>query len=77
MSTSHPDPPAGSEHLTFDDQVSVVFGGGYPVTGALKAVTPHPDGDFAVVIVSADAGLYRQGDVITPRFARLTKAAPS
>ena len=49
----------------FGDQVSVVLGGGYPVTGTLEAVTPNPDGDFAVVIVSADAGLYRQGDVIT------------
>ena len=37
MSTSHPDPPAGSGHLTFDDQVSVVFGGGYPRTHSDRA----------------------------------------
>jgi hypothetical protein len=48
-----------------------------PVTGVLKAVTPHPDGDFAVVIVLADVGLYQLGDVITPRLAQLTRAAPS
>lgn len=77
MSTHHPGQPADLKPLTFDDQVSVRLGGGFPVTGVLKAVTPHPDGDFAVVIVSADVGLYRRGDVITLRFAQLTKAAPS
>jgi hypothetical protein len=45
MSTHHPGQPADLKPLTFDDQVSVVLGGGYPVTGVLKAVvTPHPDG---------------------------------
>jgi hypothetical protein len=60
--------------FTFGEQVTVTLGGGYPVTGTLEAVTPNPDGDFAVVIVSADAGLYRRGDVITPRLAWLSKA---
>ena len=59
----------------FGDQVSVVLGGGYAVTGTLEAVTPNPDADFAVVIVSADAGLYRQGDVITVPVAELQAVA--
>lgn len=58
----------------FGDQVSVTLRGGYPVTGTLEAVTPNPDGDFAVIIVTADVGLYRRGDVITPRLAWLSKA---
>jgi len=61
--------------FTFGDHVSVTFMGGYPVTGTLQAVTPNPDGDFAVVIVTADAGLYERGDVITPRLSWLSKAS--
>jgi len=49
--------------------------GGYPVTGTLEAVTPNPDGDFAVMIVTQDAGLYQRGDVVTPRLSWLKAAA--
>ena len=57
--------------------VTVTLGGGYPVTGTLEAVTPHPGGDFAVVVVARDAGLYRRGDVITPRLAWLGGHVPA
>jgi hypothetical protein len=63
--------------FVFGSRVCAVFRGGYPVEGTLEAVIPHPDGDFAVVRVTADAGLYRAGDIITPRAAQLEVAAVS
>jgi hypothetical protein len=63
--------------IFFGSQVSAVFLGGYPVTGTVKAFVPHPDGDIAVIRVSCDIGLYRQGDVIPVPLARLSEVVTS
>lgn len=61
--------------LTFGSPVTVTLGPPgweYDVTGTLEAITPAPDGDYAVVLVTAGAGLCRAGTVITPRLADIT-----
>ena len=61
--------------FVFGSRVCAVFRGGYPVEGTVEAVVPHPAGDIAVVTVSRDAGLYRQGDVLTVPVAALEAVA--
>ena len=53
----------------FGSKVSTVRLGGYPVTGTVEAfLSARWQGEYtdvAIVRVTEDAGLYRQGDLIT------------
>ena len=65
--------------ICFGAKVSTVRLGGYPVTGTVEALlSARWNGEFtdvAAVRVTADAGLYRQGDVITVPVAELQAVA--
>jgi hypothetical protein len=66
----------GPSGFCFGSQVSFISPpGDYLITGTLLAVTPNPDGDFAVMIVTQAAGLYRRGDVVTLRLSWLRPVA--
>jgi hypothetical protein len=64
------------------DQVRTVRLGGYPITGVIKSFTYDVPAlmrgecnDAASIIVTADAGLYVAGDLITVPVAELEPAA--
>lgn len=63
----------------FGARVSTVRLGGYPVTGTVEALLSArwrgEYTDVAIVRVTEDAGLYRQGDVITVPAAELEPVA--